>query len=100
MGDIALKAADELEGIVDRLLQYFDFDIEYVTAETVLAVADIVRKRPAHATQCVEAMKNIDLYDVQEPSARATLIWFYGEYGEHIPMAPYFVEPVLTNMVN
>ena len=100
VGDIALKAADELEGIVDRLLQYFDLDIEYVTAETVLAVADIVRKRPAHATQCVEAMKNIDLYDVLEPSARATLIWFYGEYGEHIPMAPYFVEPVLTNMVN
>ena len=98
VGDIALEAADDLEGIVDRLLQYFDLGMENLTAETILAVAEIVRKRPEHAKRCVEAIKHVDLYDVNEPRARATLVWLYGEFGEDIPMAPYFVEPALTSL--
>ncbi len=97
VGEIALSAADDLEGIVDRLLQYFDLDIEHVTAETIISVVNVLRKRPKYAVQCVQAIKNIDLIDVVPSRARGALVWMYGEYGEDIPLAPYFIEPVLTN---
>ena len=97
VGDIALVSADDIDGIVDRLLLFFDLDLDHVTTETIVVVADILRKRPKHTEKCIKAMENIDLYDINEPKARAALIWIYGEYGEDIPSAPYYVEPSLLN---
>lgn len=100
VGDVALNAAEDLEGIIERLLQYFDSEIEHVTAETIIAVSDILRKRPTHADQCIQTMQNIDVIDVVDAKARAALVWIYGEYGENIPLAPYYLEPVLTNLAD
>jgi len=98
VGDIALVSADDIDGIVDRLLLFFDLDIDHVTAETIVVAADILRKRPKHTGKCIKAMENIDLYDISEPKARIALIWIYGEYGEDIPSAPYYVEQSLLNL--
>jgi len=98
VGDIALVSTDDVDGIVDRLLLFFDLDIEHVTMETIVVATDILRKRPENTVKCIRAMENIDLYEVNEPRARAALIWTYGEYGEDIPSAPYFVEPCLLSL--
>jgi len=98
VGEIALSSPDDLEGIVDRLLQYYDLGIDYVTAETIGVTVDILRKRPEYAKQCIQAMQNVELIDITEPDARASLVWIYGEYGEDIPSAPYQLEPVLKQL--
>jgi len=82
-------------GIVDRLLQFLDHGTDYITAETLVAIKDLLRRHPRWADDCIQSVTGIEVDAIAEPAARAAIIFIYGEYGQAMPEAPYMLEPLL-----
>lgn len=91
VGKIALQQYD-VNAIVDRLLQFLEMEKDYVTAETLVLVKDLLRKYPQWSHDCIAVVGSVSSKNVQEPKAKAALVWMLGEYALDIPDAPYALE--------
>eukprot|EP00850_Spirogloea_muscicola_P011386 SM000070S21352 [mRNA] locus=s70:581897:587414:+ [translate_table: standard] len=91
VGQIVLQSYD-VNGIVERLLQFLDMDTDYITAETLVLVRDLLRKYPQWSQDCIAVVGGVRSSSVQEPKAKAALIWLLGEYGQDMADAPYIIE--------
>ncbi|RZS25097.1 hypothetical protein BHM03_00058253 [Ensete ventricosum] len=100
----------DVNAIVDRLLQFLEMEKDYVTAETLaydsypyyqiidqVLVKDLLRKYPQWSHDCIAVVGNISSKNVQEPKAKAALIWMLGEYSQDMPDAPYILESLIEN---
>ncbi|RWR77412.1 beta-adaptin-like protein A isoform X1 [Cinnamomum micranthum f. kanehirae] len=96
VGKIALQQYD-VNAIVDRLLQFLEMEKDYVTAETLVLVKDLLRKYPQWSHDCIAVVGNISSKNVQEPKAKAALIWMLGEYSQDMLDAPYILESLVDN---
>uniref|UniRef100_A0A7N0V7B6 Beta-adaptin-like protein n=1 Tax=Kalanchoe fedtschenkoi TaxID=63787 RepID=A0A7N0V7B6_KALFE len=96
VGKIALQQYD-VNAIVDRLLQFLEMEKDYVTAEALVLVKDLLRKYPQWSQDCIAVVGNISTQNVQEPRAKAALIWMLGEYSEEMSDAPYILESLVEN---
>ncbi|KAJ6794132.1 beta-adaptin-like protein A [Iris pallida] len=96
VGKIALQQYD-VNAIVDRLLQFLEMEKDYVTAETLVLVKDLLRKYPQWSHDCIAVVGNISSKSVQEPKAKAALIWMLGEYSQDMNDAPYALESLIEN---
>nr|XP_043606513.1 beta-adaptin-like protein A [Erigeron canadensis] len=94
VGKIALQQYD-VNAIVDRLLQFLEMEKDYVTAETLVLVKDLLRKYPQWSHDCIAVIGNISSNNVQEPKAKAALIWMLGEYAQDMQDAPYALEGLI-----
>ena len=93
VGKIALKG-DALGEIIDRLLQFLGMGIDYVTAEALVQVRNILRRFPERAGDCITAVGGIDANELADEGAKEAFVWILGEYGHVIPDAPYILEPL------
>ncbi|KAK9273245.1 hypothetical protein L1049_018052 [Liquidambar formosana] len=96
VGKIALQQYD-VNAIVDRLLQFLEMEKDYVTAETLVLVKDLLRKYPQWSHDCIAVVGNISTKNIQEPKAKAALIWMLGEYSQDMHDAPYILESLIDN---
>lgn len=96
VGKIALQQYD-VNAIVDRLLQFLEMEKDYVTAEALVLVKDLLRKYPQWSHDCIAVVGNISSQNVQEPKAKAALIWMLGEYSQDMSDAPYILESLTEN---
>ncbi|KAI5354673.1 PREDICTED: beta-adaptin [Prunus dulcis] len=96
VGKIALQQYD-VNAIVDRLLQFLEMEKDYVTAEALVLVKDLLRKYPQWSHDCIAVVGNISSKNVQEPKAKAALIWMLGEYSQEMQDAPYILESLIEN---
>ncbi|CAM8913307.1 unnamed protein product [Rhodiola kirilowii] len=96
VGKIALQQYD-VNAIVDRLLQFLEMEKDYVTAETLVLVKDLLRKYPQWSQDCIAVVGNISTQNVQEPRAKSALIWMLGEYSDEMSDAPYVLESLVEN---
>lgn len=96
VGKIALQQYD-VNAIVDRLLQFLEMEKDYVTAETLVLVKDLLRKYPQWSHDCIAVVGNISSNNVQEPKAKAALIWMLGEYAQDMQDAPYILESLIED---
>ncbi|XVE97541.1 hypothetical protein REPUB_Repub03eG0028200 [Reevesia pubescens] len=96
VGKIALQQYD-VNAIVDRLLQFLEMEKDYVTAEALVLVKDLLRKYPQWSHDCIAVVGNISSKNVQEPKAKAALIWMLGEYSQDMHDAPYILESLVEN---
>ncbi|KAI4999256.1 hypothetical protein ZWY2020_003845 [Hordeum vulgare] len=96
VGKIALQQYD-VNAIVDRLLQFLEMDKDYVTAETLVLVKDLLRKYPQWSHDCIAVVGNISSQNIQEPKGKAALIWMLGEYSQDMHDAPYVLENIVVN---
>lgn len=60
-------------------------------------VKDLLRKYPQWSHDCIAVVGNISSKNVQEPKAKAALIWMLGEYAEEMQDAPYVLESLIEN---
>ncbi|XP_062076976.1 beta-adaptin-like protein A [Humulus lupulus] len=96
VGKIALQQYD-VNAIVDRLLQFLEMEKDYVTAEALVLVKDLLRKYPQWSHDCIAVVGNISSKNIQEPKAKAALIWMLGEYSQDMHDAPYVLESLIEN---
>ncbi|TYI55876.1 hypothetical protein E1A91_D11G170300v1 [Gossypium mustelinum] len=96
VGKIALQQYD-VNAIVDRLLQFLEMEKDYVTAEALVLVKDLLRKYPQWSHDCIAVVGNISSKNLQESKAKAALIWMLGEYSQNMQDAPYVLESLVEN---
>lgn len=58
---------------------------------------DLLRKYPQWSHDCIAVVGNISSKNVQEPKAKAALIWMLGEYAQDMQDAPYVLESLVEN---
>ncbi|KAE8548687.1 hypothetical protein EYB25_009068 [Talaromyces marneffei] len=85
IGQTAIKIESSSERCVNTLLDLINTKVNYVVQEAIVVIRDIFRKYPGYENIIPTLCKCID--ELDEPNARAALIWIVGEYAEKISNA-------------
>jgi len=96
IGRCAIKVEQSAERCVSTLLDLIQTKVNYVVQEAVVVIKDIFRKYPNKYESIIANLcENLDTLD--EPEARASMIWIIGEYAERIDNADELLESFLDN---
>ncbi|RCN49467.1 adaptin region [Ancylostoma caninum] len=91
IGRCAIKVEASSERCVATLLELIQTKVNYVVQEAVVVIKDIFRKYPNRYESIISTLcENLDTLD--EPEARASMIWIIGEYAERIDNADELLE--------
>jgi vesicle coat complex subunit len=82
IGQVAIKIESASEKCVNTLLDLINTKVNYVVQEAIVVIKDIFRKYPGYEGIIPTLCQCID--ELDEPNARASLIWIVGEYAEKI----------------
>ncbi len=96
IGRCAIKLDAAAERCIKVLLQLIQTKVSYVVQEAVVVVRDIFRRYPNRYESVIgvlcEALDSLD-----EPEAKAALVWIVGEYADRIENADELLESFLDN---
>lgn len=94
IGRCAIKVEQSAERCVSTLLDLIQTKVNYVVQEAIIVIKDIFRKYPNKYESIISTLcENLDSLD--EPEARASMIWIIGEYAERIDNAAELLESFL-----
>jgi len=83
IGRIAVKLERACDRAINVLLELIESKVNYVVQEAAIVIKDIFRKYPSRYEQVLSALcENLEVLD--EPEAKASMIWILGEYAERI----------------
>lgn len=99
IGRLALKISCFADRCVSVLLSLIGTKVNYVVQEAVVVIKDILRKYPNRyegviATLC-ESLDSLD-----EPEARAAMVWIIGQYAERIENSDELLEDFLFSFLD
>ncbi|PWY98869.1 putative adapter-related protein complex 1 beta 1 subunit [Testicularia cyperi] len=86
IGQCAIKIDAAAERCVHVLLDLIATKVSYVVQEAVVVIKDIFRKYPRNYEGIIPTLCS-NLEELDEPEAKASLIWILGEYAEKISNA-------------
>merc|ERR1719265_2787419 len=96
IGQCAIKLDRAAEQCVDTLLDLIKTKVPYVVQEAITVIKDIFRKYPGRYEIIISDLcENLDNLD--EPEAKASMIWIIGEYAERIVNSCELLESFLDN---
>jgi vesicle coat complex subunit len=96
IGRCAIKVESSAQRCVDTLLDLIHTKVNYVVQEAIIVIKDIFRKYPNQYESIIATLcENLDTLD--EPGAKAAMIWIVGEYAERIDNADELLESFLEN---
>jgi vesicle coat complex subunit len=96
IGRCAIKVEGSAQKCVDTLLDLIQTKVNYVVQEAIVVIKDIFRKYPNKYESIIGVLcENLDSLD--EPSAKAAMIWIVGEYAERIENADELLGSFLEN---
>ncbi|KAI8280417.1 AP-2 complex subunit beta [Colletotrichum sp. SAR11_57] len=90
IGQVAIKIESASQKCVNALLDLIATKVNYVVQEVVVVIKDILRKYPGYEGVIPTLCQHID--ELDEPTARGSLIWIVGEYAEKINNADEILE--------
>ena len=96
IGRCAIKLEKAAERCINVLLELIQTKVNYVVQEAVIVIKDIFRKFPNRYESIIGTLcENLDTLD--EPEAKASMIWIIGEYAERIDNADELLESFLES---
>jgi len=96
IGRCAIKLERAAERCINVLLELIQTKVNYVVQEAVIVIKDIFRKFPNRYESIIGTLcENLDTLD--EPEAKASMIWIIGEYAERIDNADELLEGFLES---
>jgi len=96
IGRCAIKLERAAERCVKVLLDLIQTKVNYVVQEAIIVIKDIFRKYPnKYESTIMTLCENLDTLD--EPEAKASMIWIIGEYAERIDNADELLDSFLEN---
>ncbi|KAJ3044231.1 hypothetical protein HDV00_002909 [Rhizophlyctis rosea] len=96
IGRCAVKIDSAAEKCINVLLDLIKTKVNYVVQEAIIVIKDIFRKYPQRYEGIIPALcENLDTLD--EPEAKASLIWIIGEYADRIENADELLEHFLES---
>eukprot|EP01071_Lankesteria_metandrocarpae_P013198 Lankesteria_metandrocarpae@DN680_c0_g1_i1.p1 len=94
IGRCAIKLSRSAQRCIDVLLELIQLGANYVVQEVIVVVKDIFRKYPQRYEQVIAPLcENLESLD--EPEAKASMIWIIGEYAEKIENADELLDSFL-----
>ena len=95
IGRCAIKVEASAEKCVQTLQDLIQTKVNYVVQEAIVVIKDIFRKYPNQYERIIGTLcENLESLD--EPEAKASMIWILGEYAERIDNADELLETFLT----
>jgi len=96
VGRVAVKLERACERAITVLLELIETKVNYVVQEAAVVIKDIFRKYPSRYEQVLSALcDSLDVLD--EPEAKASMIWILGEYAERIENVDELLDAFLVN---
>ncbi|BAT91157.1 hypothetical protein LR48_Vigan08g194300 [Vigna angularis] len=96
IGRCAIKLERAAERCISVLLELIKIKVNYVVQEAIIVIKDIFRRYPNTYESIIATLcENLDTLD--EPEAKASMIWIIGEYAERIDNADELLESFLEN---
>eukprot|EP01118_Nematostelium_gracile_P010909 TRINITY_DN3828_c0_g1_i1.p1 TRINITY_DN3828_c0_g1~~TRINITY_DN3828_c0_g1_i1.p1 ORF type:complete len:864 (+),score=270.43 TRINITY_DN3828_c0_g1_i1:134-2725(+) len=96
IGRCAIKLEKASEKCIQVLLDLIQTKVNYVVQEAIIVIRDIFRKYPNRYESIISVLcENLDTLD--EPEAKAAMIWIIGEYAERIENADELLESFLES---
>eukprot|EP01118_Nematostelium_gracile_P007676 TRINITY_DN2509_c0_g1_i2.p1 TRINITY_DN2509_c0_g1~~TRINITY_DN2509_c0_g1_i2.p1 ORF type:complete len:722 (-),score=226.41 TRINITY_DN2509_c0_g1_i2:23-2188(-) len=99
IGRCAIKMEKASEQCVQVLLQLIETKVNHVVQEAIVVIKDIFRKYPNKYESIIATLcANLDTLD--EPEAKASMIWIIGHYAEKIENAAELLESFLETFLD
>lgn len=96
IGRVAVKLERACERAISVLLELIETKVNYVVQEACVVVKDIFRKYPSRYEQVLASLCD-SLEVLDEPEAKASMIWILGEYANLIDNADEILDSFLSN---
>ena len=94
IGKLAIKIPEAANICIDVLLELVATKISYIVQEATVVIRNIFRKYPNKYEQIISTLcENLDSLD--EPEAKAAMIWVIGEYASRIDNSDVLLEDFL-----
>ena len=94
IGRCAIKLERAAERCINVLLDLIQTKVNYVVQEAVVVIKDIFRKYPNRYESIIATLCE-NLEELDEPEAKASMVWIIGEYAERIDNADELLESFL-----
>lgn len=86
IGRLAIKVSGAADQCIKVLLELIDTKVSYVLQEAVVVIKDILRRYTDRYDNVISILcENINALD--EPEAKAAIVWIVGQYAEKIENA-------------
>ena len=96
IGRCAIKLERAAERCINVLLELIRSGVNYVVQEAICVIKDIFRKYPNRYESIIATLcENLDTLD--EPEAKASMVWIIGEYAERIDNADELLDTFLDS---
>ncbi|GLE02423.1 hypothetical protein PINS_up011261 [Pythium insidiosum] len=82
--------------IVDTMVDFLEMNLDYVRDECLVVMKDLLRKYPEKRHDVLNVLPRI-IAQVQQPQAKAAIVWMMGEFGQDIRRAPYVLEKLIDD---
>ena len=96
IGRCAIKLERAAERCITVLLDLIQTKVNYVVQEAVIVIKDIFRKYPNRYESIIATLCE-NLEDLDEPEAKASMVWIIGEYAERIDNADELLDSFLES---
>ncbi|KAK6941201.1 Clathrin adaptor, alpha/beta/gamma-adaptin, appendage, Ig-like subdomain [Dillenia turbinata] len=96
IGRCAIKLERAAERCISVLLELIKVKVNYVVQEAIIVIKDIFRRYP-NTYESIIATLCESLDSLDEPEAKASMIWIIGEYAERIDNADELLESFLES---
>jgi AP-1 complex subunit beta-1 len=83
IGRCAIKLEKAADRCISCLLELISLKVNYVVQEAIIVIRDIFRKYPNRYEMIIKDLFE-NLENLDEPEAKASLIWILGEYADRI----------------
>lgn len=94
IGRCAIKLDKCAERCINVLLDLIQTKVNYVVQEAIVVIKDIFRKYPNRYESIIATLCE-NLEDLDEPEAKASMVWIIGEYAERIDNADELLDSFL-----
>uniref|UniRef100_A0A7S2WFD7 AP complex subunit beta n=2 Tax=Rhizochromulina marina TaxID=1034831 RepID=A0A7S2WFD7_9STRA len=94
IGRCAIKLERAAQRCINVLLELIQLKVDYIVQEAVIVTKDIFRRYPGKYEQIISTLcENLETLD--EPEAKASMIWIVGEYADQIDNAEELLDSFL-----
>ncbi|KAI1951957.1 hypothetical protein LOZ57_001371 [Ophidiomyces ophidiicola] len=95
IGKLAIKIESASSQCIETLLDLVSAKVPYIVQEATVVIRNIFRKYPNQYEGIIGAvMKHID--ELDEPEAKAAIIWIIGQYADRIENSDVFLQDFLA----
>ncbi|UZJ57041.1 hypothetical protein CBS101457_006361 [Exobasidium rhododendri] len=98
IGRLAIKIESTTDRCISTLMSLIQTKVNYVVQEAIVVIKDIFRKYPNRYESIIATLcENLDSLD--EPEAKAAMIWIIGQYADRIENSDELLEDFLYSFL-